>query len=72
MALPTVRLGGERMMLAAAKLGDRLELPSQRVNLLLAELGWIERKGSNWYPTPQGQALGARPRSRSTNGTNST
>lgn len=46
-------------LLNASQIGERLELSSQRINLLLAELGWIERKGPNWLPTAQGQALGA-------------
>lgn len=55
-------------LLNASQLGERLELTSRRVNLLLAELGWIERKGSNWYPTPQGEAFGAVKRSYSETG----
>lgn len=46
-------------LLTASQLGERLDLSSQRVNLLLAELGWIERQGPNWLPTAQGEALGA-------------
>jgi hypothetical protein len=46
-------------LLKAWQLGECLDLSAQRVNLLLAELGWIEREGSNWYPTEQGLTLGA-------------
>jgi hypothetical protein len=46
-------------LLTASQLGERLELSSQRINLLLTELGWIEHKGPSWYLTEQGQTLGA-------------
>lgn len=46
-------------LLTASQLGERLELSSQRVNRLLAELGWMEQRGPSWLPTVQGQTLGA-------------
>jgi hypothetical protein len=35
-----------QLLLTASMLGEQLKLPSQRVNQLLAELGWISRKES--------------------------
>jgi len=45
--------------LSATKLGERLGLSSQKVNLVLSELGWIERYVKGWVPTAQGSARGA-------------
>lgn len=53
---PTVSL------LTASQLGEQLDLSSQRVNLLLAELGWIEQRQSGWIVLPQGQQIGATQR----------
>lgn len=46
-------------LLTATEIGERFKLTSKRVNLLFAEMGWIERQGPNWLPTEQGQTLGA-------------
>jgi hypothetical protein len=40
-------------------IGEQLGISQQRVNLLLAELGWIEREEDGWRPTERGLALGA-------------
>lgn len=45
--------------LNATALGERFDLSSRRMNLVLAELGWIRRERKGWVPTPQGEALGA-------------
>jgi hypothetical protein len=45
--------------LTASHIGEQVNLSSQRVNLLLAEIGWIERQGPNWVVSSQGQLLGA-------------
>ncbi|MCY4584723.1 MAG: hypothetical protein OXB98_01675 [Bryobacterales bacterium] len=46
--------------LNASKLGEHFNVSSQRMNLTLAELGWIERAVKGWSPTRQGVDLGAR------------
>ncbi len=43
----------------ATAVGDRFNLSSRRINLILAELGWITRERKGWIPTSQGQLLGA-------------
>ena len=45
--------------LNATVLGEKLNLTSRRVNLVLAELGWISKEKKGWVLTPQGLALGA-------------
>lgn len=47
-------------MLTASKLGKVLDLPGARVNLLLAELGWVEKTGTGWQVTRQGERQGGR------------
>lgn len=49
-------------LITASQIGEQYRLPYHRVNLLLAELGWIERQGQNWLVTSQGQVLGAAQR----------
>jgi hypothetical protein len=44
--------------LSATKIGERLGLSSRKVNLVLSELGWIERYVKGWVPTEQGVARG--------------
>ena len=43
----------------ASDLGKHFNISSQRMNLTLAELGWIEKAVKGWVPTPQGIELGA-------------
>lgn len=45
--------------LTSTKLGQRLNLSAQRTNLILAELGWIEKYVKGWTPTDAGNRLGA-------------
>ena len=54
--------GDDAEMLTASKLGKALELPSSRVNLILAELGWIEKLAEGWKVTPQGEKQGGQNR----------
>lgn len=44
--------------LSSTRLGERLNLPARRVNLLLAELGWIEKHIKGWRITDQGKKIG--------------
>lgn len=45
--------------LSSTKIGKHFGLSSMKVNLILAELGWIERYVKGWVPTDRGNALGA-------------
>lgn len=49
-------------MLSSTRLGKMFGLPPTRVNLVLQELGWIERYVKGWKPTSQGMKLGAQER----------
>ncbi|MCG3134071.1 MAG: hypothetical protein HMLKMBBP_01357 [Planctomycetes bacterium] len=44
---------------SSTRIGEALGLSSRKVNLLLSELGWIERYVKGWVPTTQGLARGA-------------
>jgi hypothetical protein len=48
--------------LSSTKIGDRLGISNVKVNLILAELGWIEKYVKGWIPTERGNALGANVR----------
>lgn len=45
-------------LVSSTKLGATFGITARRMNLVLAELGWIERGAKGWKPTPQGLALG--------------
>ena len=51
-----------RATLSATKIGLHFGLPSQRMNLVLAELGWLEKYVKGWTPTDQGNRVGAEVR----------
>jgi hypothetical protein len=53
---------GDAEWLSSTRIGERLGLPSRKVNLVLSELGWIERYVKGWIPTAQGRARGAQQR----------
>jgi len=42
----------------AAQIGERFQLASQKINQLIAELGWIEKQGKGWRITHLGQHFG--------------
>lgn len=46
-------------MLSSTRVGEAFDLSAQRVNLVLSELGWIEKFVKGWIPTEQGIAQGA-------------
>lgn len=46
-------------LLSSTKIGKHFDLSNVRVNLILAELGWIEKYVKGWVPTERGNALGA-------------
>ena len=43
--------------LTSTKLGDKLNLSASRMNQVLSELGWIEKKDRGWVTTEQGKKL---------------
>lgn len=45
-------------LLSATRLGQSAEISAHVVNLLLAELGWIENTAQGWRITARGQVLG--------------
>ena len=49
-------------MLSSTKIGKHFGLSNVKVNLIFAELGWIERYVKGWVPTDRGNALGANVR----------
>ena len=54
-----------RATLSATKIGLHFGLSSQRMNLVLAELGWLEKYIKGWTPTDQGNRIGAEVRTSS-------
>ncbi len=54
--------------LSSTKLGKALGISNRRVNLILAELGWIEKFTKGWKPTPQGEKHGGIMRTMSRTG----
>src|SRR5690349_12535249 len=49
-------------MLSSTRSGKHFGLSNMRVNLILAELGWIEKYIKGWVPTDRGNAIGANVR----------
>jgi len=45
--------------LSSRKIGQHFGLSPVKINLILAELGWIERYVKGWVYTPRGESLGA-------------
>ncbi len=46
-------------LINASAVAEQLGITPQHVNLLFAELGWVEREEDGWQPTERGLALGA-------------
>ena len=57
--LPAVETTRNNNLMNATELGELLGIPTTRMNLILAELGWIVRDGKDWRITEPGKALGA-------------
>lgn len=51
-------VGSPGEALSSTKIGQAIGLSNQRVNLVLAELGWIEKFIKGWKVTPQGERIG--------------
>lgn len=45
--------------LSATNIGEKIGLSNQKVNKVLAELGWVSKSKEGWVATPQGISLGA-------------
>lgn len=57
-------------LLNATAIGKYFNISSQRLNLILAELGWIEKDISGWTVTKLGKTLGGRQYEHETSGGN--
>jgi hypothetical protein len=55
-------------LLNATTLGKHFGISSQRFNLLLNELGWIEKTVAGWGATKLGKSIGGRPFEHDTSG----
>ena len=49
-------------LLSSTSLGKHFGISNIKINLMLAELGWVERYVKGWVPTDRGNALGANVR----------
>ncbi len=49
-------------LVSSTRLGGIFGITARRMNLVLAELGWIEKYTKGWKPTAQGKTLGAMAR----------
>jgi hypothetical protein len=49
-------------LISSTRIGTFFSLSNIKVNLILAELGWIEKYVKGWVPTDRGNALGANVR----------
>ncbi|WP_139326349.1 hypothetical protein [Azonexus hydrophilus] len=58
-SLPEKKPEKASSLLSSTGLGERLGLSSQKINQVLAELGWIHRERKGWVPTEQGLKLKA-------------
>ncbi len=56
---------GSTEYLSATKISKEFGLSSQKINQILAELGWIKKDVRGWIPTPQGLANGAQQKEHS-------
>jgi hypothetical protein len=59
---PLVENPKQANFLSSTTLGEKLGIGSRKVNLVLSELGWIERATKGWVPTAQGKKLLAESR----------
>jgi hypothetical protein len=61
---------GEDEMLTSTKVGNHFKVSSQRMNLILSELGWIQKHVAGWCVTKQGKAVGGLQCEHETSGAN--
>jgi hypothetical protein len=57
-------------LLNATAIGKHFEISSQRLNLILAELGWIEKDIAGWKITKLGKSIGGKQFEHETSGGN--
>lgn len=55
-------------LINATAIGKHFEISSQRLNLILSELGWIEKDIAGWQITKLGKSLGGKPFEHETSG----
>jgi hypothetical protein len=56
-------------LLSSTHLGEKLGISGQKINQVLAELGWIQREKKGWIPTEQGLKLCAKSKEHHLTGT---
>jgi hypothetical protein len=61
-SIHTLALDNNDAPLSSTKLGEQLGISATRINLILAELGWIEKYVKGWQVTEHGQKLGGQCR----------
>lgn len=54
--------------LSATKIGEKFDLSSQKINQILAELGWIKKDVVGWILTTQGRSNGGEQKEHSQSG----
>jgi hypothetical protein len=57
-------------LLNATTIGKHFNVSSQRINLILSELGWIEKDIAGWEITKLGKSIGGRQYEHETSGSN--
>lgn len=62
------RLNGNRKLLNATSIGHHFNISSKRANLLLNELGWLEKTIAGWGITKLGNSLGGKQFEHNTSG----
>lgn len=59
---------GKPKLINATAIGKHFDISSQRINLILSELGWIEKDIAGWQITKLGKGLGGRQFEHETSG----
>ena len=62
------KLSKQPKLINATSLGKHFNISSQRMNLVLSEMGWIEKATSGWVPTKLGKVAGGRVFEHDTSG----
>lgn len=56
----TEKKNSKQPFITSTVIGKEVDLSNQRVNLILSELGWIEKDVAGWKVTKQGRGIGGR------------
>lgn len=59
--------GSSGSFFTATQLGEKLGLNAKKINLILNELGWIDRQEDGWHLTPLGMYSGGKQREKKNN-----